>query len=315
MNVRWAIAFLWLLAQACGGEAAGGRAAAAGASGKAAGAEGLTAGAGGSGSVAGSTATEAGASDIADAGGIAGASSIAGAGGIAGAGDMAAGGGMSTAGAGGSSTGGAPCEPTSAVPETAAFQAPEVGPLGAYQVTFANHCGQTVWPAWGSSGGLDFSVIDTKLWLPLLPASERTVTVYGGVREIGFWGRTGCSFDQAGTGACQTGECGGFVCPIKINDFPHSATVFVLDRGFLGGYNVGLRATGSVCGDHACLANVDACSPMSSVSDACGRTIACNDLCASSPAECCSGFESSCTMGHLPSGVPDVGDLVITFCP
>ncbi|MEP7053261.1 MAG: thaumatin family protein [Pseudomonadota bacterium] len=148
-----------------------------------------------------------------------------------------------SAGAGGA------CEaPSSVVPDLPPFQAPPINALGAYHVTFHNHCAQTVWPASAPSGGLENSVVDTQLWLPLLPASARTITVYGGVREIGFWGRTGCNFDQAGNGMCETGECGGFLCPMAFG-FPASATAFDLEGGFQGGYNVGLHIEGGSCGD------------------------------------------------------------------
>ena len=135
------------------------------------------------------------------------------------------------------------------VPDAGAFQAPLAGSLGTYEVTLHNRCAQTVWPAWASMGGLDNTVVDTQLWLPMSPASDRAITVYGGLRDIEFWGRTGCSFDQAGSGACQTGDCGGFAC----NKDPLSTTVFVLKQGFVGGYNLGLRVEGPTCGEHECV--------------------------------------------------------------
>lgn len=237
----------------------------------------------------------------------------------AGAGGMSAGAGGMSAGAGGTSTagmsagaglGGACEEPTSVVPDLPPFQAPPIDALGAYQVTFHNHCGQTVWPASAPSGGLENSVVDTQLWLPLLPANDRTITVYGGVREIGFWGRTGCSFDQAGHGTCETGECGGFLCPMAFG-FPPSATAFDLEGGFQGGYNLGLHVEGGSCGDHACTANLDDCGDASVVEDACGRTIACSDICSASPA-CCA--RPGCDSGGVSHG-DSADDLVVTFCP
>ena len=205
-------------------------------------------------------------------------------------------------------------EPAAGVPDLPRFQAPSDRTLPDFQVTFHNQCAQTVWPAYGSSGGLDNSVIDTQLWLPLSPASDRAVTVYGGVRELGFWGRTRCSFDQAGGGACETGECGAFVCPVEINQFPSSATVFVLDRGFLGGYNVALQVEGTTCGNHECIADQASCSDESVVKDGCGSAIACHDICSDSAAQCCSRPGSGCS-GTGPSDGNPADDLVITFCP
>jgi hypothetical protein len=236
----------------------------------------------------------------------------------AGIGGAAGGAGGAAAGAGGmpagADAGDACAEPPSAVPDLAPFQPPSNPALPAFQVTFHNRCAQTVWPAYGSSGGLDSSVIDTHLWLPMSPASDRTVSVYGGVREIGFWGRTGCSFDQAGKGTCETGECGGFLCPITVNLFPASATIFVLDRGFLGGYNVALRVEGAACGSHECVADVRGCSAASLVKDSCGSTIACNDICGGSATQCCSRPGSGCSSTGPSDGSP-ADDLVVTFCP
>jgi hypothetical protein len=210
-------------------------------------------------------------------------------------------------------TGGACPKPVSAVPAVPPFEAPPVGALGAFQVTFHNRCAETVWPAWGSGGGLDNSVIDTQLWFPLSSGSDRAVTVYGGVRDIGVWGRTGCSFDQQGGGACQTGDCGGFVCPIQVNAFPTNATVFVLRRGFRTGYNVSLRVEGPACGSRDCIADVSSCSPAFAVDDACRGIIACSDMC-SSRAECCSTTDSACGAEQF-NDTPDSDHLDITFCP
>jgi hypothetical protein len=211
--------------------------------------------------------------------------------------------------------GGACADPASAVPDIAPFEAPPVGPLGAFQVTFHNRCAKTVWPAWGSSGGLDNSVIDTELWFPMAQASERSVTVYGGLGEIGFWARTGCSFDQSGGGVCQTGECGGFVCPIQVNRFPEGATIFLIHQGFLEGYNVALRVEGAICGSHECVADLRTCAPASAVQDSCGSTIACGNICGSAMGSCCSQAASGCSVVESDGKPPSAGDLVITFCP
>ena len=222
-------------------------------------------------------------------------------------GNMSAGAGGMSAGAG---LGGACEEPTSVVPDLPPFEAPPINALGAYHVTFHNHCAQTVWPASARSGGLENSVVDTQLWLPLLAASSRTITVYGGVRELGFWGRTGCNFDQAGNGTCETGECGGFLCHAAFG-FPASATAFDLEGGFQGGYNLGLHVEGGSCGDHECTANLDGCDDASLIENGCGRTIACSHICSASPA-CC--VRPGCDTGGVSHG--DSGDdLVVTFCP
>lgn len=223
--------------------------------------------------------------------------------------------GASAGGDTGQGTGGVCPDPVSAIPDTAPFVPPPIGVLGAFQVTFRNRCAKTVWPAWGSGGGLDNSVIDTQLWSPLVPSSDRSVVVYGGVRDIGFWARTGCSFEQSGSGVCETGECGGFACPIVVNSFPASATVFVLQQGFLDGYNVGLRVEGSACGNHECLGDVAHCSDGSAVEDSCGTIVACRDICGASGSACCREQGSRCDPRQFDYDPAGSDALVITFCP
>jgi hypothetical protein len=210
-----------------------------------------------------------------------------------------------TGGPPGMDAGGACAEPDSAVPEVPPYRGAPLDGLLTFEVTFRNHCAQTVWPAWAASGGLENGVIDGELWLPLAAESDRTVTVHGGVRELGFWGRTGCRFDQAGSGSCSTGDCGGFVCAFNANQFPPSTTVFSLEAGFLKGYNLGLRVDGPTCGTHECVADLPSCP--AATTDACGTTIACSDVCSTSA--CCD--DSRCSDGDFRDG----GDLVFTFCP
>ncbi len=235
--------------------------------------------------------------------------------GSAGASAGSAGSAGANASAGDPSTGGRCAEPASAVPDAFSFEPPEIGPLGSFVVTIQNRCTQTVWPAWGSTGGLDNSVVDPQIWLPLSPGTDRTVTVYGGVREVAFWGRTRCNFDQHGNGKCETGEtseCSAFVCN---GSGPPSATVFDLSEGFLNGYNLPMRVDGATCGSHDCVADVHRCVAAHAVQDDCGTTIGCSDLCLGDAAQCCSQIGSGCGSTRSPNNLPDNGDLVITFCP
>jgi hypothetical protein len=209
---------------------------------------------------------------------------------------------------------GAVCpDPESSVPELAPFVPPPMDGLGSFQVTFQNRCAVTVWPAWGRGTGLDNSAIDPQLFLPMLPASDRTLIVYGGVRQLAFWGRTGCSFDQDGQGDCATGDCSGFACH-PLNHFPENATVFDLVRGFLGGYNVGLRAEGVACGSHECVTDLRTCGAASTVVDSCGGAIACSDACSEAAPECCRWAGSECSKEQTDHD-SDNDDLVLTFCP
>jgi hypothetical protein len=180
-------------------------------------------------------------------------------------------------------------------------------------VTFRNRCAQELWPAWASTTGLDYTVIDPQVWLPIVPGNEHAVTAYSDVRELGFWGRTGCNFDPAGSGTCQTGDCGGFACTAGYR-FPANATVFVLHRGFTDGYNVAMRVEGATCATHECVADVSACPQTATTVNACGAAVACDDICSDSPTQCCSRPDSGCE-GQALGNAPDFADLVITFCP
>jgi hypothetical protein len=213
----------------------------------------------------------------------------------------------------GRGVGGACSAPRLDVPTLASFEPPPAGQLDAFQVTLRNRCAETVWPAWESATGLDYTRIDTQVWLPLAPGSDHTVMAYSTARLFGFWGRTGCSFDAGGGGACQTGDCSGFRCGAGYG-FPWDATVFQLQWGFVGGYNVGMSVEGATCGTHECVADLATCSPASTTLDACGTPIACSDICDSAP-ECCSSKDSGCSEVHATGDTRTFGDLVITFCP
>jgi len=201
--------------------------------------------------------------------------------------------------------GGTCAEPASLVPEIPPYTGAPLDDLPTFLVTFHNQCVQTVWPAWGATGGLENGVIDGRVWLPLPAGDDRTVTVHGGVRELGFWGRTACSFDATGDGTCLTGDCGGFICSTNTLQFPPNATVYSLESGFLGGYNLGMHIVGPTCGEHECVTDLRACT--SGVKDACGTTVACDDICATSA--CCE--ERGCSDGDFRDG----GDVEVTFCP
>lgn len=85
---------------------------------------------------------------------------------------------------------------------------PVAVPAGYRTVTLANRLPQTVWVA--ATQSADHHIARSG-WV-LKPGQSASVAVPGdwGGR---FWGRTGCSFDAAGKGSCQTGDCGvGLQC-------------------------------------------------------------------------------------------------------
>ena len=95
---------------------------------------------------------------------------------------------------------------TSASP-TALAAAPSVPP-GGHTLTFVNAVEETIWLATTKDAAHPLPATG---WV-LAPGQRLTLVVpahYGGR----FWGRTGCHFDAAGRGRCDTGDCGGrFQC-------------------------------------------------------------------------------------------------------
>ena len=76
-------------------------------------------------------------------------------------------------------------------------------------MTFVNRTDETVWVA--ASPGNAPAVLKVTGW-KLLSGRQLTIAVPDHWNGR-FWGRTGCRFNAAGKGRCQTGDCGGvFQC-------------------------------------------------------------------------------------------------------
>jgi hypothetical protein len=75
-------------------------------------------------------------------------------------------------------------------------------------VTFVNHMAQTIWVAAAPSASTPLAATG---WV--LPAGQSVTITTPNNLNTRFWGRTGCAFNSAGVGHCQTGDCGGlFQC-------------------------------------------------------------------------------------------------------
>jgi hypothetical protein len=179
------------------------------------------------------------------------------------------------------------------------------GPYTTFQLTLHNQCTETIWPAWKRTGGLDQTAPDPSLWAPLSPGESHTVTVYYIVDlEIELWGRTRCSFDAQGQGACETGDCGAFACPIDFGGTPRDATIYDFGHGFDTGYNVPMRVTTPGCDTKECSFDLAECPEASRVAGACG-VAGCSAMCPSTSA-CCHPYSNGCSSGS---------DVDLTFCP
>ena len=75
-------------------------------------------------------------------------------------------------------------------------------------VTFVNRTSQTIWVAAAPSAT---SPLTATGWV--LPVGQSVTITTPNNLNTRFWGRTGCVFNSAGVGHCQTGDCGGlFQC-------------------------------------------------------------------------------------------------------
>jgi Thaumatin family len=77
------------------------------------------------------------------------------------------------------------------------------GSAGYRQITIVNAVDQTIWAAANQNSKYPLPVTGWKLD-PGQSVTFNVPTSWGGR----IWGRTGCSFNSAGAGRCQTGDCG-----------------------------------------------------------------------------------------------------------
>jgi Thaumatin family len=101
---------------------------------------------------------------------------------------------------------------TPASSASSAPAAPEPPPSGAAGsrrlVTFVNKMSQTIWVAAAPNAATPLAATG---WV--LPAGQSVTITTPNNLNTRFWGRTGCVFNSAGVGHCQTGDCGGlFQC-------------------------------------------------------------------------------------------------------
>jgi hypothetical protein len=91
----------------------------------------------------------------------------------------------------------------------AASEPPPSGAAGSRRlVTFVNKTSQTVWVAAAPNAATPLAATG---WV--LPVGQSVTITTPNNLNTRFWGRTGCVFNSAGVGHCQTGDCGGlFQC-------------------------------------------------------------------------------------------------------
>ncbi|CBI34733.3 unnamed protein product, partial [Vitis vinifera] len=82
-----------------------------------------------------------------------------------------------------------------------------------------NHCSYTVWAAAVPGGGRRLD-----------RGQSWSLTVNPGTTGARIWARTGCSFDGAGRGRCQTGDCGGVLQCTAYGAPPNTLAEFALNH-------------------------------------------------------------------------------------
>ncbi|PSS31361.1 Pathogenesis-related protein like [Actinidia chinensis var. chinensis] len=217
--------------------------------------------------------------------------------------------------------------------------------------TLQNRCTYTVWPGTitgdggAALGGGGFA---------LAPGASTQLHAPPGWSGR-FWGRTGCTFNDAGSGTCTTGDCGGLQCsgggvpPVTLTEFTLGSAggqnKDFYDVSLVDGYNVGMgvRPSDGGSGDcqyAGCVADLNRnCPPELSVTSG-GAVVACKSACAAfnRPEYCCTGDLSTpatCSPTHysdmFKSACPTAyayayddasstcscsgSDYFITFCP
>jgi len=71
------------------------------------------------------------------------------------------------------------------------------------RVTFVNQTAQTIWVAAAPNANTPLAATG---WV--LPAGQSVTITTPNNLNTRFWGRTGCVFNSAGVGHCETGDCG-----------------------------------------------------------------------------------------------------------
>jgi hypothetical protein len=191
--------------------------------------------------------------------------------------------------------------------------APPPGKLdGQHQLVLINSCKETVWVgAFGApvpmGGGFRLDA-----------GQSTTVTVPGGKWTGRFWGRTGCRFNAAGLGQCDTGDCGGRLgCAGATGQPPATLVELTLGGGagpdfydvsLVDGYNLPMAVAplpGSFtarpgvakdCAAPSCATDLDASCPADlRFSDASARVVACLSACERFRTDdlCCAGTHNS----------------------
>lgn len=165
--------------------------------------------------------------------------------------------------------------------------------------TFVNKCDHTVWPGILGSPKLDSTGFE------LTKDTSRSFQAPTGWSGR-FWGRTGCNFDDSGTGTCATADCGsgqmecnggGAATPATLAEFTlGSGSQDFYDVSLVDGYNLPMMVEVSggsgPCASTGCNVDLNQKCPTELRADGGG---ACRSACDAfkTPQYCCEGAYAS----------------------
>lgn len=127
-------------------------------------------------------------------------------------------------------------------------------------ISVVNKCSYTVWPGALPGGGARLNP-NGQQWQFDVPAGTRAARV---------WARTGCTFDDSGSGSCTTGDCGGVLNCALSGKPPTTLAEYTLgqdgaddflDMSLIDGFNVPMSiqpADGASCRTPSCAVDVTA---------------------------------------------------------
>ncbi|GLU04391.1 hypothetical protein SLE2022_215410 [Rubroshorea leprosula] len=172
-------------------------------------------------------------------------------------------------------------------------------------ISLHNQCSDTIWPGTLSGNG---AAILGDGGFELAPGASVQFTAPSGWSGR-FWARTGCTFDQSGSGKCITGGCGGVLkCrgggapPASLVEFTiasDSKSKDFYDVSLVDGYNVplGVRAVSGSgdCQYAGCTKDLNANCPAELQIVDSGSVVACKSACLAfnRPEYCCTGDHST----------------------
>ena len=193
---------------------------------------------------------------------------------------------------------------STAASTTAASTTTTSGAAGSHQITIVNAWNETIWAATNPNAQHPIPVTGWEL----APGQSVTFSVpegWGGR----IWGRTGCSFNSAGVGHCQTGDCGGVFQCQGTGNTPATLAELTLDSfdgldfydvSMVDGSNLPMYintthmvgtdpVSSDGCYEGACTKAVVCPSGMQVKAD--GQAVACETACAAfgGDAYCCTG--------------------------